>query len=68
MIADLAAILVSKKEKIAKELLDLQYFVQAIEHFTKLSDYDHKKYLNSGSQNSANTSNRATGFPSASNR
>jgi hypothetical protein len=64
MIADLAAVLVSKKEKIAKELLDLQYFAQAIEHFSKLNDYDLKKYNTSTAPGS---SIRSPGFP-ASNR
>ncbi len=64
MIADLAAILVSKKEKIAKELLDLQYFAQVVEHFSKLNDFDMKKYHTSSTPN---PSARGPGFP-ASNR
>lgn len=65
MIADFAAILVSKKEKIAKEMLDLEFFDQAIDHFSKLTELDQKKYFSSSS--SSNTaSHRQSNTPNMS--
>lgn len=41
MIADLAALLVSRKEKIAKELLDLQFFDQVVERLGNVTQLEH---------------------------
>lgn len=41
MIADLAALLVSRKEKIAKELLDLQFFDQVVERLGNGTQLEH---------------------------
>ena len=63
MIADLAALLVSKKQKIAKELLDLKDFDQAIDHlilYREPKAPENIRDSNGNSGNGATIGNNAT--------
>lgn len=68
MIADLAAMLVSKKEKIAKELLDLECFDDVIERFMKLPDVDYKKSGGFGSSSKENSNRQSSMISTTTNK